>query len=1652
LVHELLETRALLEANPFHNDFWPEDVDNNLHVAPRDALYLINDLNANGSRQLLASGMSEGEDAARALYLDVSGDGNLSAVDVLRVVNTINDGEGEIAPTDVVGYSFTLTDTNGIALPTNVVAVGQTFVLHAYVKDNRGVATAKGVFAGYADVLVENAAAVAIRYGETQRLVLESYDDYALSGGTFKLSYQGNWTGNIEFTGVGSDDAASIRQALESLPGIGAGNVKVAPVPNYPELFNIQFVMGLGERDVSSLGVDGQLLTLEYTGSGTPGVVQANSSVTDNFIPADILRADTFLSSFTFPVFVNGCNANNEAGGPAGSVEFGEVGGFSNAFNDPTPRVAKELFNVSLKAVQSGVVSFSGNYPVDEATDVGKETLVYSSDGPVAQDKVGFAPETGIDTPLVLTVVAPITVGADTKTVAEDSGTTAINVLANDAANVGAGGVAPLVLVSVANLSPAGSATIAVASGQVNFTPAANFNGQVTFTYQVRDSKTPTPNTATGTVTVTVDALNDAPVVTIAPLPGPIDEDEGSVTLPAGTIAISDVDAGPTALLTATVAVSGGTVTLGSTTGLTFTTGDGTADANMVFTGTLTALNAAATNGTFNTAQNFNGTATVGISVNDGGATGSGGAKVGANTLSITVTPLNDPPVNTVPTTTQTVIETDILSFAPPISTTDVEVLAESKSVQVNLGVNSGKLNLATTANLTNLTGLNTGAVSFRGSLADVNAALATLTYQANTFPQSDTLTVTTSDLGTSPLPVMTDTDQVPIAVLPSSRPSAVPDSVTVAEESGPTTVDVLANDIDVNSTVGPTNLIITTASDPAGGAVVVAGDGKSLTYQPDLNFFGSDTFTYTIVSTLPDQGDGPSIGTVQVNVSGINDSPTITAAPTGVTTDEDQAFTFSGGNQLAVADVDADAATTNPGVLVTLSVGHGTLAPGGTANVTVGGQNTGTLTIRGKVADVNAALNNTTYTPTQDWDQADALQFTVDDQGNTGGGAASHTDTRAIPIAINPLNDAPTMKAPANAATMENVALSFPAGGANEISVADVDNASLTVDLTVTNGTLTLKPPTTGLTTVTGDNTGTVHIVGSLASLNGVLNGLTYNPTTAYEGDATLIVTAHDDEPLSVSKTVSIVVSGINDPPEITSPGNQTINEDTPLTFTGNLSVADKDGGAFDENVGLSVTRGIITVNAAAGVTITGNGSATVALVGPLSAINAALDGAQYQAPANFNTPDTGISPVLTITANDNGHTGTGGPQTDTKSLTITVSEVNDSPTAVDDYSPTNRLLILQNSANNALSVLANDYFDPPDKGETLSITNVDTTNAHGTVTVQGNQLLYTPTAGYLGNAEIVYTIRDRTTGGLTDTATVYVQVVDFVPSDVSGHVYWDSNGNGKRVEDNGDVERGIGGVVLTLTGVNIQGNNVSLTTRTDANGQYKFEDVLPCQQDGTYQLTETQPVGLVDGEDDLGNQPGSEAGNDAFNVFLPLFGYAAGDDGTGNNFGELALNGQAAWLAVGDLLSSQDPDSGTSASQGMLFAMNAAGDLEWYVNLGGWDGYVPGHAASATDLTLYHTEIVGASLDVTHRDPATQVASALTATACTDQQILQQSVGTSKLVRMVGATADWTMQAAAGEGETTPQTDDGLNASANAAQYAQQVDAVFSELGDLI
>ena len=108
--------------------------------------------------------------------------------------------------------------------------------------------------------------------------------------------------------------------------------------------------------------------------------------------------------------------------------------------------------------------------------------------------------------------------------------------------------------------------------------------------------------------------------------------------------------------------------------------------------------------------------------------------------------------------------------------------------------------------------------------------------------------------------------------------------------------------------------------------------------------------------------------------------------------------------------------------------------------------------------------------------------------------------------------------------------------------------------------------------------------------------------------------------------------------------------------------------------------------------------------------------------------------------------------------------------------------------------------------------------------------------------------------------------------------------NNNGSR--DAG--ENPIAGVTLTLTGTDLLGNPLSLTTTTDANGAYTFGDLLP-PQDGTgYTVTETQPAAYLDGKHRAGNAatPGSNA---VANVLSGIV-INAGQNATGYVFGELA------------------------------------------------------------------------------------------------------------------------------------------------------------------
>ena len=166
-------------------------------------------------------------------------------------------------------------------------------------------------------------------------------------------------------------------------------------------------------------------------------------------------------------------------------------------------------------------------------------------------------------------------------------------------------------------------------------------------------------------------------------------------------ISIADVDAGAGSVQV-TLTGTNGTLTLAGIAGLTFTTGDGTADATMTFTGTVANINTALNGLSFAPTANFNGAASLQITTNDQGNTGTGGAQIDTDTVAITVNAVNDAPVNTVPAA-QSTNEDTALVFSTgngnQISISDVD--AGCSPVQVTLTGTNGTITLAGIAGLT---------------------------------------------------------------------------------------------------------------------------------------------------------------------------------------------------------------------------------------------------------------------------------------------------------------------------------------------------------------------------------------------------------------------------------------------------------------------------------------------------------------------------------------------------------------------------------------------------------------------------------------------------------------------------------------------------------------------------------------------------------------------------------------------------------------------------------------------------------------------------------------------------------------------------------------------------------------------------------------
>ena len=203
---------------------------------------------------------------------------------------------------------------------------------------------------------------------------------------------------------------------------------------------------------------------------------------------------------------------------------------------------------------------------------------------------------------------------------------------------------------------------------------------------------------------------------------------------------------------------------------------------------------------------------------------------------------------------------------------------------------------------------------------------------------------------------------QATIIVTPVNDPPLAMDDVATTSEDTPVVVNVPLNDTDVDGNLAPTTVAI--VDGPDNGTAIVNPLTGQVTYTPDPNYNGPDTFTYQICDT-----DGLcDTATVTVDVGGLNDPPLAVDDP--ATTPEDTPVEIP----VLVNDSDPD----------------GTLNPATVAIVS--GPDHGSVAIVGGVV---------TYTPDPGFHGIDRFTYTVAD--NEGATSNVATVTIRIPAGTIP-------------------------------------------------------------------------------------------------------------------------------------------------------------------------------------------------------------------------------------------------------------------------------------------------------------------------------------------------------------------------------------------------------------------------------------------------------------------------------------------------------------------------------------------------------------------------------------------------------------------------------------------------------------------------
>lgn len=436
---------------------------------------------------------------------------------------------------------------------------------------------------------------------------------------------------DIETPGVDRDAGAGIIMAFEALQAMGAtgfANLDLNGVSSSEVGGNANGFIEPGERGrlnvtLANTGLAPATGIMATLTSSTPGVtitppgtsaypdIPVNGTAT-NTTPFEFAVSPSFgcaqAISFTLTV--------NYSGGESPRVlNFSIVTGRSATIStrlDATPPPAGTDYTSPTTGQQTGRISRSG---VASSCDFNKTNPGLTATTGLRQfDSYTF--QNTSSAPLCVTITLSSNNGTSIYSATYLGSFTPSNPSANFLGDAGSSSN----FAQYAVLVPAG-ATYVVVVHDINITSAgsgSDYTLQVGLACQAAPANQPPVNTVPGAQTTN----ENTPLVFSA--------------AGGNQISVADADAGNNPLQV-TLTATNGTITLSTTAGLTFTAGDGTADATMTFTGSQTAINAALNGLTFNPTPGFSGAAGLQLTTNDQGFSGTGGARSDTDTVAITV-------------------------------------------------------------------------------------------------------------------------------------------------------------------------------------------------------------------------------------------------------------------------------------------------------------------------------------------------------------------------------------------------------------------------------------------------------------------------------------------------------------------------------------------------------------------------------------------------------------------------------------------------------------------------------------------------------------------------------------------------------------------------------------------------------------------------------------------------------------------------------------------------------------------------------------------------------------------------------------------------------------------------------------------------------